>query len=230
MSSTRVSLTRGRPCSAPPWSGPSEAGAPRVFGDGVELSGAEVGEPDDVDRGLGREAFGRPLAKLGGNTETIAFQMKQEIDAIADWDAEVHNIGATTPEKMLEYQYIIMGVPTWNTGQLQDDWEIFLPNFADMDMSGKKVAMFGLGDQNGYGYNFLDALGMLGDAVLKADADVWGLWKTNSYEYEESLAEVEDYFLGLGVDQDGQQEMTTKRIKDWVAQVIEQFEGKFATA
>jgi flavodoxin long chain len=156
--------------------------------------------------------------------------MKEEFNTIDNWDAEVHNIGATTPAKMLEYDYLIMGVPTWNTGEMQDDWDIFLPNFDEMDMSGKKVAMFGLGDQNGYGYNFLDALGMLGDRVMKAGAEVWGLWKHDSYQYEESKAEVEDHFLGLGVDQEGQQEMTGKRIKEWVHQVVEQFEGKFATA
>jgi flavodoxin I len=161
-----------------------------------------------------------------GNTEAVSFQMKEEIDSRDNWSAEVHNIGATSPEKMLEYDYMIMGIPTWNTGELQDDWDIFLPNFGNMDMSGKKVAMFGLGDQNGYGYNFLDALGLLADEVLKANGFVLGMWKTEKYEYEESKAEIEDHFMGLGVDQEGQNEMTTQRIKDWVKQVIDQFEGK----
>ncbi|MFW5691637.1 MAG: flavodoxin [Chloroflexota bacterium] len=165
-----------------------------------------------------------------GNTEAVSYMIKEEFDKIDNWDCEVHNIGATTPEKMQEYNYLIMGVPTWNTGEMQDDWDIFLPNFASMNMSGKKVALFGLGDQNGYGFNFLDALGILGNEVMKAGGEVWGMWKTDTYQFEESRAQVEDHFLGLGVDQEGQQDMTTKRIKSWVQQVIEQFEGKFATA
>jgi flavodoxin I len=165
-----------------------------------------------------------------GNTEAVAFMIKEEFANHDGWDVDVHNIGATTPEKMKEYDHMIMGVPTWNTGEMQDDWDIFLPNFSEMDLSGKKVAMFGLGDQNGYGFNFLDALGQLGNEVMKSGAEVWGMWKRDTYEFEESKAVIEDHFLGLGVDQEGQQEMTNKRIKEWVVQVIDQFSGKFATA
>lgn len=163
-----------------------------------------------------------------GNTEAVSYQIKGEFDNYPEWDVEVHNIGATSPEQMLQYNYIIMGIPTWNTGQLQDDWEFFMPRLAEMDLSGKKVALFGLGDQNGYGYNFLDALGDLTDEVLKRGADVMGLWpiQTN-YQYEESKAEVEDHFLGLGVDNDGQEDMTPKRLSEWVKQVTEEFSGKY---
>lgn len=158
-----------------------------------------------------------------GNTEAVAYMIKQELDGRDGWETEVHNIGATTPEKMMEYTNIIMGVPTWNTGEMQDDWDIFLPNFDSMDMNGKKIAMFGLGDQNGYGFNFLDALGMLADRVMAAGGDVWGMWKHDTYEFEESKAQIEDHFLGLGIDQDGQEEKTGQRIAEWVTQVIEQF-------
>ncbi|TVR20632.1 MAG: flavodoxin [Anaerolineaceae bacterium] len=177
------------------------------------------------------------MAKVGlffgsstGNTEAVSYQIKQEMDTHDGWEVDVHNIGSSTPEKLMEYDYLIMGIPTWNTGELQDDWDIFLPNFANMDMSGKKVAMFGLGDQNGYGYNFLDALGILADEVMKSGAYVIGLWKSDTYQFEESKATIEDHFLGLGVDQEGQEEMTTNRIKTWVAQVIEQFNTNYEPA
>ncbi len=170
------------------------------------------------------------MAKIGlfygsstGNTEFIAYQIKAAFDAIEDGMVEIHNIGATTPEKMLSYQYLIMGIPTWNTGELQDDWSFFFPKLEEMDFSGKKVALFGLGDQNGYGYNFLDAMGMLADQLLLRDAELLGMWSHKSYQFEESKASIEDHFLGLGVDQDGQENMTTDRIKVWVAQIKEQF-------
>ncbi len=177
------------------------------------------------------------MAKVGlffgsstGNTEAVSYQIKEEMDKRDGWNVEVHNIGSSTPEKMMEYDYLIMGIPTWNTGELQDDWDIFLPNFGNMNMQGKKVALFGLGDQNGYGFNFLDALGTLADEVLKAGADVMGLWKSDKYQFEESKAKIEDHFIGLGVDQEGQQEMTTNRIQDWVTQVIDQFTTDYAQA
>ena len=96
-----------------------------------------------------------------------------------------------------------------------------------MDFKGKKVALFGMGDQNGYGFNFLDAIGMLADEVLLQGGELLGLWPSNKYEFEESKAAVEDHFLGLGLDQEGQDEMTSPRIKEWVAQVIGEFEGKW---
>jgi len=170
------------------------------------------------------------MAKIGlfygsntGNTEAVAYQMKDEFEKILSDPVEVHNIGASSPETILGYEYLVFGIPTWNVGQLQDDWEAFLPNFKDMDMEGKKLAVFGLGDQNGYGFNFLDAVGMLADEAMLAGAEVYGLWSTDNYEFNESLAQVEEYFLGLGIDQEGQEDKTPERIKKWVQDVKAEF-------
>ncbi|MFZ4816241.1 MAG: flavodoxin [Phototrophicaceae bacterium] len=170
------------------------------------------------------------MAKIGlffgsstGATEAVAFQLADAMNQLIPDSVEVHNIGATTPDKIVSYQYLIFGLPTWNTGQLQDDWEIFLPNFRNMNLKGKKIAMFGLGDQNGYGFNFLDALGMLADEVLLAGGEVHGLWSTKNYQFNESKAQVEEYFLGLGIDQDGQADLTPGRIQQWVKEVKQDF-------
>ena len=170
------------------------------------------------------------VAKIGlffgsntGNTEYVAYQMKEEFDRIDPTLVEVHNIGAASPEQLQSYQYLILGVPTWNTGQLQDDWEFFLPRMQGVDMSGRKIAIFGLGDQNGYGFNFLDAVGMLADAFMENGAELYGLWPIQQYQFEESLAQVEDHFLGLGIDQDGQPESTPNRLKEWALQVLREF-------
>jgi len=154
-----------------------------------------------------------------GKTEAVSFQIKAEFDKIENGIIDVHNIGSAGTDIMMKYQYIIMGIPTWNTGELQDDWDVFFPNFRSMDMNGKKVALFGLGDQNGYGFNFLDALGMLADEVLMANADVHGFWSSKSYEFEDSKARIEDYFVGLGIDEEGQQDKTPQRITQWVNQI-----------
>jgi flavodoxin I len=170
------------------------------------------------------------MAKIGlfygsntGNTENVSFQMKEEFDKILPGTVEVHNIGRSTPDDILKYQYLIMGIPTWNTGELQDDWDAFMPKFDSMDMKGKKVAFFGLGDQNGYGFNFLDAVGILADKVMERGAQVWGLWSTKSYQFEESRAKVEEYFLGLGIDEVGQTEMTRERIRAWTKDIKQEF-------
>jgi flavodoxin I len=171
------------------------------------------------------------MAKIGlfygsstGNTEYVAYEIKSEFDKRDASLVEVFNIGSATPEQMLQFNYLILGIPTWNTGQLQDDWEIFLPKLAGHDMTGKKVAIFGLGDQNGYGFNFLDAVGTLADVLFDLNAEVWGLWPTSGYQFEESLAQVESHFLSLGVDQEGQSALTAQRIEQWVKQVMREFD------
>ncbi len=173
------------------------------------------------------------MAKIGlfygsstGNTEYVAYEMKNEFDRLDPNLVEVFNIGSSTPEQLVKYDYLILGIPTWNTGQLQDDWENFLPKLAGVDLTGKKVSIFGLGDQNGYGFNFLDAVGMLADAMMARGAQLWGMWPVTGYQFEESLAQVEDQFLGLGIDQEGQAERTPPRLKEWVKQVLDDFDIK----
>lgn len=173
------------------------------------------------------------MAKIGlfygsstGKTEAVAYQIKEEFDKQAGaGTVEVHNIGSATPEQVLSYEYLIMGIPTWNTGELQDDWAVFFPKIASMNFNGKKVAIFGLGDQNGYGFNFLDAVGMLGDELMLHGADVYGVWSTEKYQFNESKARIEgeNYFIGLGIDEDGQSDLTAGRIQQWVKDVKAEF-------
>ncbi len=158
-----------------------------------------------------------------GNTEYVAYEIKGEIDKRDPALVDIYNIGSASPDDFLKYDYLILGIPTWNTGQLQDDWEIFLPKLAGRSMAGKKVAIFGLGDQNGYGFNFLDAVGTLADQLMDIGAEMWGLWSTTGYEFEDSKARVEEFFLGVGMDQEGQADSTPKRIREWVAQTLVDF-------
>lgn len=160
-----------------------------------------------------------------GNTEAVAYQMQEKFNELQSDLVDVFNIGGTTPEQILKYDYIILGIPTWNVGQLQDDWAIFLPKMENMNFKGKKVALFGLGDQNGYGFNFLDAMGILADEVFIQGGTVFGFWSTARYQFEESLATEEngEAFMGLGVDQEGQASMSEERIDKWARQVKEEF-------
>ncbi len=158
-----------------------------------------------------------------GNTEFVSYQMKEEFDKRAPGLVDIFNIGSSSVEQFAGYDFMICGIPTWNTGQLQDDWAIFLPKLESTTLKGKKIAVFGLGDQNGYGFNFLDAVGTLTDELLASGAELWGLWRTKGYEFAESKAQVEDHFLGLGVDQDGQPEQTSARVQRWVNQVLGEF-------
>ena len=88
-----------------------------------------------------------------------------------------------------------------------------------LDLKGKKVAIFGLGDQSGYGDNFCDAMDELKTCFEKQGASVIGAVSTDSYEFEESKSVDGGKFVGLACDEDNQPEMSEDRAKAWVAQI-----------
>ena len=93
------------------------------------------------------------------------------------------------------------------------------------DFAGKTVALYGLGDQFGYGDFFLDAMGMLHDVIVKNGASIVGHWPTEGYEFDASKAKIpgEDMFVGLALDEDQQAELTKARLDAWCAQVHREF-------
>ena len=153
-----------------------------------------------------------------GNTETAAEAINDELGGLA---THLANVDDTDPQDLLEYDVLIFGISTWNIGELQADWEYFLPKMEGLDLTGKKIALFGLGDAFGYAENFLDALGLLWDEVKKCGApELIGVWPTEGYTFDESVGKFdEDHFLGLGLDEDNEPDLHDERIAAWGAKV-----------
>jgi hypothetical protein len=57
---------------------------------------------------------------------------------------------------------------------------------AGLSLSGRKVAVFGCGDQHGYGDYFCDAMEELYSSFAAAGCDMVGAWPTDGYEHSES--------------------------------------------
>lgn len=153
-----------------------------------------------------------------GNTESVAQRIQSQF---GDDQVDIYDIADVTQLEFTEYDRIILGIPTWDFGQIQSDWEEFWDDLSDIDFNGKKVALFGLGDQFGYGDYFLDAMGMLHDVIVENGANIVGYWSTEGYDFDASKAWLEDQncFVGLAIDEDQQEELTDQRIKNWCAQV-----------
>jgi flavodoxin I len=130
----------------------------------------------------------------------------------------------------LTYDRLILGIPTWNVGELQDDWEVVFPQLDKLDFHGKQVALFGVGDARGYPYNFLDAMGFLGIKVRSRGATLVGAWSTEGYDFEMSEGAENGSFMGLGIDEDNQPKLTAGRVEAWVQQVIREFALESVTA
>jgi flavodoxin I len=157
-----------------------------------------------------------------GNTEKVAYRIQKRLGSDV---VEVRDIADVTQLDFADYDKIILGIPTWDFGQIQSDWEEFWDDVSAVDFTGKTVAFFGLGDQFGYGDYFLDAMGMLHDVVIKSGADIIGHWPTEGYEFDASKAEIvgQNKFIGLALDEDQQENLTADRLNRWCKQIHAEF-------
>ena len=163
-----------------------------------------------------------------GRTRLVAKQIAKKL---GDTAAAPVNIGRTTLADFLAYDHLIVGSPTLGDGMLpgescglsQPSWEEFVPQLAAADLTGKSIAIFGLGDQKKYAHEFVDAIGILHDAFVARGARVVGRWPTAGYDFEASQAVDGDEFLGLALDQHHQPVLTEARIDTWLAQIKTEF-------
>lgn len=159
------------------------------------------------------------------HTEYVAYEIQEAINNLIADCVDVHNIGHSKAEQLEAYPYLILGIPTWDIGELQADWDIFWPTLEKMNLSSKKVAIFGLGDQYGYAETFQDAMGILAEEVLECGAELVGYTSIESYEFSDSIALSldKDQFMGLSLDEDNQSDLTAERITSWAKQVLSEF-------
>ena len=111
---------------------------------------------------------------------------------------------------------------TWGEGELQDDWEDCFGEIQDMDFSNKKVALFGLGDQDGYPDEFVDALGIMYEELSSKGVNLVGFTSAEGYEFDESKANIDGQFCGLVIDEDNQGDLTDERISQWCSSIKEE--------
>ncbi len=155
-----------------------------------------------------------------GNTEAVAKMIQKKLGKQM---VGVKDIAKSTKEEIAGFDLLLFGIPTWYYGEAQCDWDDFFPELEQIDFADKLVAIFGCGDQEDYAEYFLDAMGMVGDIVSERGGIIVGHWPTAGYEFEASKALVDDdHFIGLGIDEDRQPELTEERVDQWVKQIHEE--------
>ena len=153
-----------------------------------------------------------------GETEEAALKIEEKFN---QYNLTKHNVANINEKIILKYDFLIFGLSTWYDGDMQSDWETYFDEFKQIDFSGKIVAIFGLGDQYGYDYNFVDGIGIIAKQVLLKNGQIIGDWPTKGYEFEESKAiKNNETFFGLALDEDNQYEMTEERIEKWTTQIM----------
>ncbi len=165
----------------------------------------------------------KPVGIFYGSTYGMTAKAAEKIKkAFGRSKVDVHDLKEATLENMTSYQNIIFGTSAWGIGEMQDDWEYFIDDLADFDFSGRKLALFGLGDQKEYPESFVDGLGTL-YCRLPDKSCIVGSWPTDGYDFYFSLASKDDKFVGLVLDEHNQKDKTEERIKKWVAQLKKEF-------
>lgn len=160
-----------------------------------------------------------------GNTEEVGGKIAEALRHYG-YVVDMMNVNEVSPEVLASYSFLVLGIPTWDFGGIQEDWEDFESSLLEMDFSDKVVALYGLGDQRGYGDYFVDAMGWLHERVLRVGAQVIGYWSAEGYKFSASLAANKDLsqFCGLAIDEDQQFELTDKRVAAWAAQLVDEYE------
>ena len=148
-----------------------------------------------------------------GSTEDVSSKIAKKFK---DYDITILEIKDVDEKIILSFDFLIFGLSTWYVGELQSDWENYFEDFKKINFSGKVIALFGLGDQWGYDYNFVDGIGIIGKEIIANNGVIIGHWPIDGYEFQESKGLISDtHFYGLAIDEDNQYELTDKRVDEW---------------
>ncbi|MDD4190798.1 MAG: flavodoxin [Mangrovibacterium sp.] len=150
------------------------------------------------------------------NSHKTAKAAEKIMDAFGKEKIRAVNAEEITEGDFLNYDNLILGVPTWFDGELPNYWDELVPALKDLDMKGKTVAIFGLGDQVGYPENFADGIGVMGNLFRERGAKLVGFTDNDQYQFESSRAIENGKFMGLVLDQENQARLSKGRIEKWV--------------
>lgn len=153
----------------------------------------------------------------GSSTGTTARIAKILANKLNVSEKDVHDVSKTLPSTVDDYDVLILGTPTYGNGELQPSWYDFVSALEVMNLKGKKIALFGLGDQR-MSDTFCDGVGVLYDRLKTTGAEFIGAFNTFPYEFDKSKAvPVEGGgAIGLLLDEMNHREATERRINEWI--------------
>lgn len=151
----------------------------------------------------------------GDNTKGVAKKIASKIEG-----AELIDVTKASVDEVEKFDSLILGTSTWGLGDLQDDWEGFLPDLKKANLAGKTIALFGLGDSSSYSDTFVDGMGIIYEAIKDKSCALVGSVSTEDYSFDASRADVGGQFVGLALDEDNEYNKTEARIEDWLKEIL----------
>ena len=155
-----------------------------------------------------------------GNTEKMAIKIAEKI---GNDKVELILVDENTSISELDsFDKLIFGISTvgresWDAEYTKIGWDFYIQKLKNADLTGKTIAVFGLGNHILYAQYFVDAMGFLAKVVFKQGAKLVGYVDKSGYEYKHSEAIIDGKFIGLPIDEDTQEELTETRIDNWLS-------------
>jgi len=164
---------------------------------------------------------------FGTDTGTTRLIAKKIYKLLGDDASKPLNVNRISTDDLLEYDSLILGTPSYGEGQLpgvetgvkDGSWEEFVPKLSELDMTGKVIALYGLGNQEKYPDRFADSLYKLYQTFSHCGAAIIGDWPIDDYNFEKSKSIVDGRFVGLVIDNNSQGLLTEYRLKHWVSKI-----------
>lgn len=149
-------------------------------------------------------------------TSTAAKLIKDNLKELALSEIDAESINAKDLEA---FDLLIVGAATWFDGELPTFWDEQIPALEDINLKGKRVALFGIGNQVDYPEHFGDSIGLLADVFTSTGAVIIGPTSTDGYTFEDSKSVKNNQFVGLMLDFENQHNLNESRIKSWCNQI-----------
>jgi flavodoxin I len=155
-----------------------------------------------------------------GNTEEAADELGRVLCQGSEARVRAVSVSGIDPQRLLEFDALVIGCPTWDEGELQRDWACLMRHIGALSLEGKPIAFFGSGDALCYPDTFQDAMGRLAAEFRSRGARLIGSWPTDGYTFSASKAVENGKFIGLALDTDDAWSLTRSRITTWANQLL----------
>ncbi|MFV0255340.1 MAG: flavodoxin [Erysipelotrichaceae bacterium] len=125
-----------------------------------------------------------------GNTERVAEIIKENLSA---HEVTLSNVTACDNSCLSDADLVLFGSSTWGYGDLQDDFAEYIETLDNSVLAGKNVAVFGCGDEEGFGEVFCNATEIIKTKVEELGGNIITANLKISNDPEDSMAQIIEF-------------------------------------